>query len=148
MLRGCDSVFRFRDFAGRGFPYRHIDRPYLDRVLERFRGVITQVPPAYSAIRVDGDRAYKKARKGNEIEMPARQVVVNELEVIDFNLPDLTLRINCSKGTYIRSLANDIGQACESGAYLAGLRRTKIGSFQVEDANKMEDLVAFLQTKL
>ena len=83
-----------------------------------------------------------------EIEMPARQVVVNELEVIDFNLPDLTLRINCSKGTYIRSLANDIGQACESGAYLAGLRRTKIGSFQVEDANKMEDLVAFLQTKL
>lgn len=68
--------------------------------------------------------------------MPARQVVVNELEVIDFNLPDLTLRINCSKGTYIRSLANDIGQACESGAYLAGLRRTKIGSFQVEDANK------------
>ena len=64
--------------------------------------------------------------------MPARQVVVNELEVIDFNLPDLTLRINCSKGTYIRSLANDIGQACESG----------------EDANKMEDLVAFLQTKL
>ena len=130
------------------FPYRHIDRPYLDRVLERFRGVITQVPPAYSAIRVDGDRAYKKARKGNEIEMPARQVVVNELEVIDFNLPDLTLRINCSKGTYIRSLANDIGQACESGAYLAGLRRTKIGSFQVEDANKMEDLVAFLQTKL
>ena len=70
------------------FPYRHIDRPYLDRVLERFRGVITQVPPAYSAIRVDGDRAYKKARKGNEIEMPARQVVVNELEVIDFNLPD------------------------------------------------------------
>ena len=70
------------------FPYRHIDRPYLDRVLERFRGVITQVPPAYSAIRVDGDRAYKKARKGNEIEMPARQVVVNELEIIDFNLPD------------------------------------------------------------
>ena len=130
------------------FPYRHIDRPYLDRVLERFRGVITQVPPAYSAIRVDGDRAYKKARKGNEIEMPARQVVVNELEIIDFNLPDLTLRINCSKWTYIRSLANDIGQACESGAYLAGLRRTKIGSFQVEDANKMEDLVAFLQTKL
>lgn len=130
------------------FPCQHIDRMYLEKVLEQFRGTITQIPPVYSAIRVNGDRAYKEARKGNEIEMPSREVVVNELEVLEMKLPDLSLRINCSKGTYIRSLANDIGQACGSGAYLAALRRTKIGTFHVDDANKMEDLVVFLQTKL
>ena len=73
---------------------------------------------------------------------------MKELEVLGFNLPDLELRIDCGKGTYIRSLANDIGVACGSGAYLSGLRRTGIGNFSVENANKMEDLIAFLQTKL
>lgn len=130
------------------FPYGHIDRGLLDRVLKQFTGTIQQVPPAYSAIRVDGVRAYEKARKGNELEMPVREVFVKELEVLDFQLPDLKLRIDCGKGTYIRSLANDIGEACGSGAYLSGLRRTGIGNFSVEDANKMDDLVAFLQTKL
>lgn len=130
------------------FPYAHISREYLDEVLKQFTGNIIQIPPAYSAIRVDGDRAYKKARKGNEVEMPSREVVVNELEILEFVPPTLTLRIDCSKGTYIRSLANDIGKACGSGAYLAGLRRTRSGQFKIEDANKMEELVAFLQTNL
>lgn len=129
-------------------PYDHIDRSKLDEVLSRFVGNICQVPPAYSAIRVDGVRAYEKARKGNGSEMPEREVFIKELEVIDFNLPELTLRVDCGKGTYIRSLANDIGAACGSAAYLSGLRRTAIGDFRVENANKMEDLVAFLQTKL
>lgn len=130
------------------FPYAHIDRPYLEKVLERFRGEIEQIPPVYSAIRVDGDRAYKKARKGGELEMPVRKVEVKELEVEDLTLPEARLRIACSKGTYIRSLAHDIGLACGSGAYLSGLRRTASGGFRVEQANKMEDLVVFLQTKL
>lgn len=130
------------------FQYAHISRDYLEDALLQFTGNITQIPPAYSAIRVDGDRAYKKARKGNEIKMPSREVVVNELEILEFTPPDLTLRIDCSKGTYIRSLANDIGKACGSGAYLAGLRRTRSGQFKIEDANKMEELVAFLQTNL
>lgn len=129
------------------FPYQHIDRPLLEKVLENFTGTIRQIPPAYSAIRVDGDRAYKKARKGNDIEMPSREVVVNALEILEYGLPDLKLRIECGKGTYIRSLANDIGMACGSGAYLSALRRTKIGKFQLADANKLEDLVVFLQTK-
>ncbi len=128
------------------FPYHHISRTSLQAVLQQFTGTIQQVPPAYSAIRVDGDRAYKKARKGNDVEMPVREVVVSALDILDFCLPDFTLRINCSKGTYIRSLANDIGQACGSGAYLAGLRRTRIGDFRVEDANNMDELVAFLET--
>lgn len=130
------------------FPYEHINLDYLNSTLEQFTGAIAQVPPAYSAIRVNGDRAYKKARKGNEVEMPVREVFVKELEVLDYIAPELTLRIDCSKGTYIRSLANDLGKACGSGAYLAGLRRTRIGEFQVEQANKMEDLIAFLQTKM
>lgn len=130
------------------FPYEHIDLPYLEEVLKQFKGVISQVPPVYSAIRVDGDRAYKKARKGNEIEMPVREVEVKEVVVEELALPEVRLRIVCSKGTYIRSLAHDIGKACGSGAYLAGLRRTGSGGFRVEDANKMEDLVAFLQTKV
>lgn len=128
------------------FPVEHINRDYLDKVLEQFTGIIRQVPPVYSAIRVNGDRAYKKARKGNELEMPVREVVVRELEILDFTSPDLKLRIDCSKGTYIRSLADDIGKACQSGAYLSGLRRIRSGEFCVEEANKMEDLVAFLQT--
>lgn len=129
------------------FSYEHIDRLYLEEVLEQFRGEITQIPPVYSAIRVNGDRAYKKARKGNQVEMPMRDVVVKKLEMEEFHLPDVKLRIVCSKGTYIRSLANDIGKACGSGAYLADLRRMGSGVFRVEEANKMEDLVAYLQTK-
>ena len=130
------------------FPYEHIGRRYLEEILMQFTGTISQIPPVYSAIRVNGDRAYKKARKGNEIEMPSREVFVKELEIIEFAPPDVKLRIHCSKGTYIRSLANDIGRACKSGAYLAGLRRTRSGEFRIEDANKMDELVAFLQTKL
>lgn len=129
------------------FPYDHVNRLNLAEVIEQFTGQILQTPPVYSAIRVNGDRAYKKARKGNEVEMPVREVYVKELEILELELPDLTLRIDCGKGTYIRSLANDIGKACGSGAYLAGLRRTRIGEYSVDNANKMEDLIAFLQTK-
>lgn len=130
------------------FPYEHIDRPYLEKVLKQFTGTIRQVPPAFSAIRVNGDRAYKKARKGGELEMPEREVVVNELVVTEFDLPEFTVRIDCGKGTYIRSLAHDIGHACGSGAYLSELRRTRSGEFHVDRANKMDDLVAYLQTNL
>lgn len=130
------------------FPWEHIDRPFLEKVLDRFKGNILQVPPAYSAIRIEGGRAYKKVRQGHALSMPQREVFIKGLEILEFAPPDLRLRIGCSKGTYIRSLAHDIGRACDSGAYLSGLRRTASGGFRVEEANKMEDLVAFLQTKL
>ena len=130
------------------YPYDHIDEDYLKEQLKQFTGLITQIPPIYSAIRVNGDRAYKSARKGDEIEMPARKVFVNKMELLEFTPPDIRLKIACSKGTYIRSLANDIGKSCHSGAHLSGLVRTKSGEFRLEDANNMEDLVAFLQTKL
>lgn len=130
------------------YPYGHIDRAKLEEVLEQFTGNIQQVPPVYSAIRVDGVRAYEKARKGKELEMPLREVCIEELEILNFNLPDLELRVKCSKGTYIRSLANDIGIACGCGAYLSGLRRTGIGEFRVEKANKLDELIEYLQTNL
>ena len=130
------------------YPIEHINRQYLEKVLEQFKGTIQQVPPAYSAIRVDGDRAYKKVRNGDVPVMPSREVVIDELEILEFNLPVVRLRIACSKGTYIRSLAHDIGQACQSGAYLSGLRRTRSGQFNVADANNLEELVAFLQNKV
>lgn len=101
----------------------------------------------YSAVRIDGVRAYEKARKGKGPEMLPREVYIKEIEVVNFELPYVELRIVCGKGTYIRSLAHDIGKACGSGGYLSDLRRTRIGEFQVEKANKMEDLIAFLQEK-
>lgn len=128
------------------FPYEHIDECCLNEALKRFTGTFMQTPPVYSAIRVNGDRAYKKARRGGELEMPQREVTIDNLEVMEFSLPDLRLRVECSKGTYIRSLAHDIGKSCGSGAYLSALRRTKSGQFKVADANKMDDLVVFLQS--
>lgn len=130
------------------FGYEHIDKERFEQALSAFRGEIEQIPPIFSAIQVDGERAYKKARKGKELKLQPRKVWVREIELIRFEPPRVELRIVCGKGTYIRSLAHDIGKACESGAYLAGLRRTRIGDFQVNDANKIEDLVARLQEKL
>jgi tRNA pseudouridine55 synthase len=107
--------------------------------LKEFEGTQEQIPPGYSAKWIDGQRAYTKARKGIEVEMKPAVISIYEIEIISFELPLLRIRIRCSKGTYIRSLANDIGMALNSGAYLANLRRTKIGEFSVESAMKIDD---------
>ncbi len=130
------------------YPYQHITREMFTSVTEQFVGEIEQVPPVFSAVRVDGVRAYEKARKGKGPEMPSRKVYIKEIEIVRFDLPVVELRIVCGKGTYIRSLADDLGKACGSGAYLSALRRTAIGKFRVENANNMEDLVACLQEKM
>lgn len=129
------------------YPWEHITRDSFEKILLQFTGEIQQIPPVYSAVRIDGVRAYEKARKGKGPEMLPRKVYIKEIEVVKFELPYVELRIVCGKGTYIRSLAHDIGKACGSGAYLSGLRRMKIGEFRVERANKMDDLIAFLQEK-
>ena len=129
------------------YPWEHITRESFEKVLLQFVGEIQQIPPVYSAVRIDGVRAYEKARKGKGPEMLPWEVYIKEIEVVNFELPYVELRIVCGKGTYIRSLAHDIGKACGSGGYLSDLRRTRIGEFQVEKANKMEDLIAFLQEK-
>ena len=117
------------------WPTAHITRELIDSVLPRFRGEIWQVPPVFSAVKVEGKRAYAYARKGEEVELQPKLLVIDELEVLDFEpaTMQLTLRIVCSKGTYIRALARDIGQALGSGAHLTALRRTRVGGICVED---------------
>ena len=117
------------------YPTRHITRNLIEEVLHRFEGDIMQVPPIYSACMVDGHRAYKMARRGDEVQLAAKPIHIDEIELLDFN-PDtmqMSIRVVCGKGTYIRSLARDIGQALGSGAFLTALRRTRVGDTRVED---------------
>ncbi|HEY44153.1 MAG TPA: tRNA pseudouridine(55) synthase TruB [Anaerolineae bacterium] len=117
-------------------------------VLPEFRGEIEQVPPPYSAIKVQGEKAYKLARSGKEVQLDPRMVTINHLEVLKYNPPDLVLDIECTAGTYIRSLAHDLGERISTGAHLANLRRTKAGPFSLEDAIPLPKLeVGFLTNK-
>lgn len=109
-------------------------REEVEMVLSRFTGEITQVPPAYSAIKVNGQRAYKLAREGKEVEIPARTVTIYSIELIDYTYPSLTIRAHVGSGTYIRTLGEDIGRALGVGAYCAELRRTRIADWRVEDS--------------
>jgi len=126
------------------YPTEHIDHEMIKQVLEGFKGESLQVPPIFSAKRIQGKRAYDLARKGEEPAMRRQLININELELLGFEVPELTLRVTCSKGTYIRALARDIGEKLSSGAYLADLRRTKIGDYSVNDAmipKKFEELL-------
>lgn len=119
------------------YPTRHITRELIDEVMPQFVGDVMQVPPAYSAVHVDGERAYKLRRQSDEVEqqMQAKPVRIDEIEVLAFDPEQmqLSLRVVCGKGTYIRSLARDIGRALGSGAFLTVLRRTRVGDIRVED---------------
>ena len=126
------------------FATAHITRETLENVLPSFVGAIEQIPPAYSAIKVDGKRAYKLARKGKEVELKAKMLVVKEIEILRFEMPEIELRIVCSKGTYIRALARDIGKALNSGAYLKGLIRTRIGEYSIDQSLDLTELADML----
>ena len=127
------------------YPWEHTTREQVERVLqEQFTGAIEQVPPAFSACKVDGKPAYKLARKGKDVEIRAKTLVIDEIEVLECGLPTeptLTIRVVCSKGTYIRALARDIGEALGSGAHLYGLRRTRVGDIHVEDCEDLHHLL-------
>jgi len=129
------------------YPTAHITEPLVREVLTRFLGRIEQVPPAFSACKVDGHRAYDLARKGKEVELKPKVLVIDEIELLGFDPEAMqaTIRVVCSKGTYIRALARDIGQALESGAHLIALRRTRVGDNRVEDCLKVEDFPAWLE---
>lgn len=116
------------------FSTEHITREFLLEVLGRFTGEQWQVPPVFSAVKVNGKRAYTHARKGEDVKLNAKQIQIPEIELIDFSSNQAVIRVACSKGTYIRALARDIGVALNSGAYLVGLRRTRIGKFHVDEA--------------
>ena len=120
------------------YPWEHITLQSIEDILPQFRGKVMQVPPVFSAVKVDGKRAYKFARKGEEVELKAKPLEISELEVLSFEAPVLRLRIVCSKGTYIRARARDIGQALDSGAHLIGLRRTRVGDISIENCLSLD----------
>ena len=129
------------------YPTRHITRELILRVLADFVGEIQQVPPAYSAVMVDGHRAYKLARKGTDVELAAKTVRIDELELTAFDpvKMQMSIRVVCGKGTYIRSLARDIGYALGSGAFLTALCRTRLGDVRIEDCQTFDSFPQWLE---
>lgn len=126
------------------YPIEHIDRQLVEAALKRFVGRIEQVPPAYSACKVDGKRAYSMARKGKEVELKPKVLVIDEIELIDYKPGEITIRVVCSKGTYIRALARDIGEALGSGAHLKALRRTRVGDVDISRCLSVADAVEMI----
>ncbi len=129
------------------YPTEHITRELIETTLPKFVGEIQQVPPAYSACKVNGDRAYKLMRKGRDVELKPKTLRIDEIELLWFD-PEkmqMSIRVVCGKGTYIRALARDIGEALNSGAYLTALCRTRVGDIRIEDCIKLDDVPAWLE---
>jgi tRNA pseudouridine55 synthase len=126
------------------FPIDHITEELVKEILNLFIGEQDQIPPVYSAKNVNGKRAYEYARKGEELELKANKITITEIELVNFDLPNITLRIVCGKGTYIRSLAHDLGKKLESGAHLIKLIRTRIGSYKLESSVTIEEIEEIL----
>ena len=123
------------------FPYEHITKDLIREILPRFTGCIMQIPPIYSAVKIDGKRAYKYARNGKEVELKAKPLVIEKLELLSASLPEIKLRIVCSKGTYIRALTRDLGEALGSGAHLTALCRTRVGDFSINECLSIDEAV-------
>lgn len=128
------------------FSIEHINENFVKEVLNNFIGTQEQVPPVFSAKNINGKRAYEYARKGEEIEMKSNSVTISEIELLDYDLPNITFRVVCSKGTYMRSLARDIGEKLNSGAHLAKLIRTRIGGYKLESSITMQEFEKKLVT--
>ena len=131
------------------YPTGHVTRKLIEKTLPQFVGDIQQVPPLFSAVMVDGDRAYKMARKGQEVELAAKTVHIDELELTAFDAEkmQMSIRVVCGKGTYIRSLARDIGEALHSGAYLTSLCRTRVGDVRIEDCLTFDNFPEWLDAQ-
>jgi tRNA pseudouridine55 synthase len=123
------------------FPTDHLTIAQINEACKQFTGDIQQYPPTHSAVKIDGERLYEKARRGEEVELRLRNVTIIEFEITRIELPEVDFRVVCSKGTYIRSLVSDFGKALNNGAYLSRLRRTRSGNFKVEDAWEVMEIV-------
>lgn len=130
------------------YPTAHINRQLIEDVLQTFIGTIQQVPPVFSACKVEGKRAYAFAREGQEVELKAKTLVIDEIELLSCELPIMKIRVVCSKGTYIRALARDIGKALDSGAHLVALERTRIGKITLDQCMSVDDIDDFLDTNI
>jgi len=127
------------------YPTSHITRQMVEDVLATFVGTIEQIPPAFSACKIKGTRAFHLARQGSDVELKAKTLVIDEIELLDYDMPYIKIRVVCSKGTYIRALARDIGTALHSGAYLTALRRTRVGDYRAEDCLHLETFPQWLE---
>lgn len=128
------------------YPWQHLTLKDIEAILPAFTGDVMQVPPVFSAVKVDGKRAYKYARRGDEVDLKAKPIHIATLELTDVSLPTVTLRAVCSKGTYIRALARDIGLALGTGAHLTGLRRTRVGDFSDRQALSLQQALETIDT--
>ena len=126
------------------YPTEHITREMVEQTLKTFIGSIEQIPPVFSACKVDGKRAYDLARAGKDVELKPKILVIDEIELLECNLPEIKVRVVCSKGTYIRALARDIGVALDSGAHLTGLIRTRVGEVTLDRCMNVEDFPEWL----
>lgn len=134
--------------ADQEFDISHIDRELIDRTRTQFLGAISQLPPIYSAIKIKGRKSYDLARKGKEVKLEPREVFIEKFDIISYEKPSLLVHIQCSKGTYIRSIAHDFGKALGAGAYLTGLRRTKIGEYSVNQAFELSQFIESLASQI
>jgi tRNA pseudouridine55 synthase len=121
------------------YPYDHVNETLINKTLEKFKGEIYQIPPDFSAKFINGIRAYKYARKGEKIKLKPNRIFIDKIEILNFNLPVLEIKVVCSKGTYIRSLVRDIGNSMNCGAHLIKLVRTAVGDFSLNEATSIED---------
>lgn len=128
------------------YPTEHITHELVTNALNRFVGMIEQVPPSFSACKVDGRRAYKSARQGIEVNLKPKTLVIDEIELLKFSPEAITIRVVCSKGTYIRALARDIGRALGSGAHLTALRRTRVGDVSIDQCMSIGDVAEMIKT--
>jgi tRNA pseudouridine55 synthase len=143
-IGGTTPSFDLETEANYEYDTSHISGKLIKDAARSFIGRIKQVPPIYSAVKIEGKRAYVSARKKETIDIPAREVIIHEFEILDAGVPETTFRVCCSKGTYIRTLANDFGKALKSGAYLQSLRRTRIGDYHVNEAITLPAFEAYL----
>ena len=127
------------------YPVEHITRELVESTLSQFKGAIEQVPPAFSACKIAGQRAYHIARKGGDVDIKPKTLVIDEIELLEFSPESIVVRVVCSKGTYIRALARDIGKALGSGGHLTALRRTRVGDINVEDCLPLDKAIEILQ---
>lgn len=128
------------------FPTDHLSLEYIQQIIPLFIGEIEQIPPAHSACKINGEHAYHKARRGEEVQLKPKKLVIDEIEILGYENLELKLRIVCSKGTYIRALARDIGKALHSGGYLTALERTRIGEYTLDKCRKLEDIAPWLDS--
>ena len=145
MLGATTPSFDLEKEIDATYPTEHITRELVEETLKQFVGEIQQVPPTFSACKVNGKRAYELARKGNDVELKAKTLVIDEIELLECELPVIKIRVVCSKGTYIRALARDIGQALNCGAHLTALQRTRVGDVTLDKCMQLDDFEAWIE---